>query len=243
MGEYKFTMELQSDTGLGEDVFVNTFAVSTVGAASNADLTAVAGKIIDFYTVTAPDALSPLNDLFSPVISAGPYHRIRAYDVSAHLDGSPHGSPVLEIGGVDIPAPAAANPGLPSEVSVAITLETASRADAQVEVPDGPDAGSEVDRPKQRHTGRIYLPPLSTLALSVVDGVVRPHAQVRDTGRLAMLQLARQIDSLAGALPSLAVWSRKDATMRSVAFVSVDNAFDVQRRRGEEATLRTRTAV
>jgi hypothetical protein len=39
------------------------------------------------------------------------------------------------------------------------------------------------------------------------------------------------------------VWSRKDAQVRPVAAVSIDNAFDIQRRRGEEPTLRTRTAL
>jgi hypothetical protein len=38
---------------------------------------------------------------------------------------------------------------------------------------------------------------------------------------------------------TLAVWSRKDALIRSVTDAQVDDAFDVQRRRGEKAITRT----
>lgn len=236
-------VELPSLSGLNEDRFTNTFSFMDVPDLQFATLADIGDAIDGFYNLIPTNGLSAMKDLLSPEVdNTALAMRFSFYDVTAHLDGSPHGSPIYTSFHTVQNDAGGNNVGLPAEVAFCITLEGQGRAEAPVEAPDGGDADVALDRPKQRRTGRIYFGPLSTDCLDVVDGIVRPHAQLRDTARLAIDDLVDYAFLNANG-SSLAVWSRKDATMYPVTHVSVDNAFDVIRSRGTAPTVRQRDTV
>lgn len=248
---YLFTATLQGATGMPDDRFVNTFAVRSNDALSAPERSAIMGGISDFYGATPTGGLVSVSTMISDTVLRDPdVNRIRCYDVSANLGGIPiaeggvpAGSPIDE-GPIDLDT--AVNPlALPSEVAYVLTLEAANRALQPVEVADGADDGDELDRPRQRYTGRIYVGPLTSATVSMVDFVARPASNIRDTVALAAADLAEVIRAETGGTGAngWAVWSRSDATMRPIDHIAHDNSFDTQRRRGEGPTIRTRVAV
>lgn len=235
--------EIPSKSGLGRDKFTNSFSFMNVPDLNNATLQAITDALLDFYLAVPTGGLQPLKDLFSPEVSTSAnLFVIKAYNATGHLSGNTSMGAPVRIAEHTFIAPSGANPGLPAEVAVCVTLETATRAQEAVEEADGGDPGIAPDRPMQRHTGRIFLGPLNTLCLEAVDGIVRPDEQILDTARLAVDQLDSDVFTQAGGA-QLAVWSRVDATMRPVEFVSVDNAFDTIRSRGAGPTIRQRDGI
>jgi hypothetical protein len=92
--------------------------------------------------------------------------------------------------------------------------------------------------PVARTRGRIFIGPLSTAWLgTTVAGDVRPLAANLTTLRAAGIALAN------AAGPDWCVWSPTTLEARPIIEVSTDDAFDIQRRRGAEPTLRVRGAV
>lgn len=233
--------ELPSASGLGEDKFTNTFSFTSLPNLDSETLDAVTVALENFYNAIPNGGLVALKDLMSPEIdNTVDQARFSVYDLTGHLGGTPTGSPIYSRPFTLLADAGDNGIGLPAEVAYVITLEGEGREGAPVELPDGADPGVEVDRPKQRRTGRIYLGPLNTDCLAVVDGIVRPHASLRDTVPLCVQDLQDLVnaDTFGG---SLAVWSRKDATMYPVRYTSVDNSFDTMRSRGGASTVRTRT--
>jgi hypothetical protein len=120
-------------------------------------------------------------------------------------------------------------------MALAITLEAIGREDAAVEASGG------ASRPKQRRTGRVYVGPLNTIA-SATTGTSRPTAGIITHFLEAVDVLNADLISLSNG-EALGVWSRSDATVRALEAVSIDNAWDTQRRRGVAATARTRNTL
>lgn len=162
---------------------------------------------------------------------------IRLYDLSGHLDGSPHGSPVftdfMTLGAADV------DTALPTQIAQVVTLNGFETSDQPpVETPDSADAGFEVDRPLQRHRGRMYIGPLMVTATDPDAGdLPRPTALFSETLRQAVKKLS---EDLVAGNHDLCVWSRKDAALYIVKSVDTDDTFDTQRRRRLVPTARTR---
>jgi hypothetical protein len=69
-------------------------------------------------------------------------------------------------------------------------------------------------------------------------GLSRPRA--RDRGRVyTLIDAGRRLFSFPSLPASWVVWSRKAAAVKNVVAISVDDAFDTQRRRGERPNVRT----
>lgn len=160
---------------------------------------------------------------------------IKLYDITGKLGGQAHGSPVSE-DSFTLGASAQLDP-LPDEVSFVTTLHAFGAGAQPVEAADGSDAGSLVDRPRQRYTGRMYLPFLSRSCIAANVAPARPTPDLGGTLRQAYQKLSDDLNN-GGILATLCVWSRKDSVMRGVEFVSTDDAFDTQRRRGVRPTAR-----
>jgi hypothetical protein len=87
--------------------------------------------------------------------------------------------------------------------------------------------------PRQR--GRIYVGPLNGSAMEDTGGDARVTPQCRSDLAAAFKRLGAFEDALAWA-----VFSRKDNEARGpIGGGWVDNAFDTQRRRGRDASVRT----
>lgn len=231
---------LANVNGLSEDAVQNSFCIRDL---SNSDTQQTkddcAAAIDDFYNSVGLPGVSPvswyLSDSLSRAVDAC---TVKFYDIGAFLDGSPHGSP-FEVYQFTLD-PAGDSAQVAAELALCVTLESTGRADAPVETADGGDPGTARDRPKQRHTNRIYLGPLNRLADNSGGSQSRPSAQFMIDARSAFYNL--NLDLLAATSLGLGVWSRADATVRIAGAVSTDDAWDVQRRRGVAPTARTRLA-
>lgn len=233
---------LPAVSGLPEDAVVNTFTLDGPAITQGQTLAAMAG-FVEFYNFpgrTQEDFAVAwyLNKTRSRAASAC---EVAFYNITDHLDGSPHGSPSAVDAFTLGPAHASAS-SLPDEVACALTLRGLDWSDYPVEAPDAGDEDSLVDRPRQRRTGKIYVGPLNTQALfnDPTTFVGRPSDAVRD----AVLGCAnRAYDAWQAGGWDWCVWSRKNENVTPIEQVQFDNAFDTQRRRGPAASLRTTLTV
>lgn len=98
-------------------------------------------------------------------------------------------------------------------------------------------AGPPITRPASRRRGRIFYGPMINSMVSPDGATQEPNVNIGL--QLALLAAANQLSiSSAAAGPEWAVWSKADAQARPVVGAFVDNAFDTQRRRGNEASSR-----
>lgn len=224
MGVAHATVTLANKSGIVRDAVVNTFTFQGAGDfVTAADVTAIKAALSSFYNdVHAPGARA-LGSYFSTVLSRTVNPILRVYDIGTDLNGTPAGSPLFE----DILALLANNvdgSGLPSEVALALSFHADFGADVEF------GAGT---RPRARDRGRVYLGPL---ALDAVQTTGTPMAPQPVVGVVNAALGAGA--SLRDADIGWSVWSRAAGTVKAVSVVSVDNAFDIQRRRGEKATNR-----
>lgn len=151
---------------------------------------------------------------FSPLVSQN-NHNIKVYNLA---DPEPR-APVLDVTKNFTVAPAGT--AIPNELALCLSFQ-----------------GNKVSGESQaRRRGRVYFGPLDLT--TVEDG------RVSDGARAALAALG---DSLLDASNAAATWSWcvysvTDQEMVAVTNGWVDNAFDVQRRRGLDATVRTTFAT
>lgn len=239
-------------SGIPKHGFSNSFAIGEIlpGATAENDAAkdTLANQIRDLYTSGAATGGTSLaaSYMASEVDGGANAASVKLYDITGHLDGSPHGSPVWV---KPFTMPTVAPPsalGLPSEVAIAVTLEAAGRAGQQVEAPDGTDPGLAPDRPRQRYTGKFYFGPVRNspdVAVNAPSGAMMVSGTVTTDLLDVVEYTAEQIYAAGPGLRFLGVWSRADQRIRSIDSVSVDDAFDTQRRRGASPTTRTRRAI
>lgn len=236
-------VELASRSGLPKDKCVNTFAIAEAGGSHVGKDDAYIDAITDLYTLAVPSIGRAVGELLSPSLSrVASACAIKLYDITDHLDGSPHGSPYRTEA---FTLPAAQNPlPLPEEVAYAVRLEALGRSDQLVEIPDGADPDLAPDRPRQRYTGHVYFGPLNAQHLEAdVNGQARPNALLGTGLRDAVARAADAIDTDTADEASIGVWSRQSMWIRGIHSVSTDNAWDTQRRRGAQPTSVTTTVT
>lgn len=203
----------QGPTLLPEDQFVNSFAFvrDTDDFDSDADEMSdeISERLREFYLEPVAPATNGLVWwLPQQIVAQGLV--IKVYD----LGQPPPRQPREYAHSVAIPS-ASSNNALPWEVALTASFY------------------GERNLPRQR--GRIYLGPLSERALA--DGSdARPSAEllVALAGAVERLALGRGI----GDNAVMGVLSPTDAEIRPVTAGWVDNAFDTQKRRGNEASSR-----
>jgi hypothetical protein len=223
------SVHLPHVSGIPEDEVINSFVINNPAGAI--DPPSVNGALHEFYNVdvAAGGPHNVANYIGEQISRAASACKVRWYDLTGHLDGSPHGSPVAETA-ITL---GAVNPGalsLPSELCVVIS--THGDLSNVLE-----EAGNT--RPRARLRGRSYIGPLSSIAMDqdASSKRVRVTLQCRATmaGAMARLMNAAGFD--------LCVWSRLNASASTVVGGFVDDGFDVQRRRGEKSTLRSTFGV
>lgn len=239
-------VELPFRSGLPKDKVVNTFAIaeanSIVRGGTHAAMLHTAIQRI--FTAVEPGTGIALGEMISAGVSrTASACSVKLYDITDHLDGSPHGSP-YSLSVFTMPGAVATTP-LPEEVSYAVTLEAAGRSLQRVEVADGADPDAKPDRPRQRYTGRVYLGPFVYNGSTVVqdaNGLSRPGGNLLNTALAVLKRASDEIDTNSAGGASLGIWSRKNGAIRGVDQIRGDNAFDTQRRRGVSPTSITRLA-
>lgn len=208
---------LKHDTGLAEDHFVNTFHFDSDNAvAGTAEKAGLAARLNVFYQALAPQMASVLSGELDVKIynMADPEPRVPIY--------------VETFTGM-----AVGSTSLPEEVAMCLSYHAA------------PVSGEN----QRRKRGRIFLGPISSTQNVVTSGRARPSDAFRGVALAAMANL---VEGLGAGDPRLAVFSPTilattagdlDAAYSDVVEVSVDNAWDIQRKRGAVATLKETTAV
>ena len=234
--------ELAHVSGLAKHTVVMTACFrDPSGTKTAAQAGTAAGEFwYNLFDVVGANALVTTGSLISPEISrAANATKVKVYDLTGKLGGGLLGSPI-DVEQFTLAAPGAGT-ALPGEVAYVATLETAGRAGAAVETADGTDAGLQRDRPKQRHTGRMFFGPfVSSVIAQDAAGVGRPGSNVRDTVQLNLIAAK----GVAGGFGfNLAVWSRQDGAIRDVTNISLDDSWDTMRSRGASPTVRTRYAI
>lgn len=211
---------LPNVTGLAKDEVETSFNYS---CAAGVDSAGVANAILSFFNDT--QLHETLAFYISPEISRTVPVRILYYDVTAHLDGSPHGTAFNEdtimLGAASITKP------LPSQCCG--TLSYYSQLDAE-----------GVTTP--RHRGRMYLGPLNEDAMVTTGNTPHLASGFCDDATTAMDGLHTNL--LAAANPKvLSVWTRRHSAFEAATTCFMENRIDTQRRRALDATTRTTQAL
>lgn len=198
-----------------EDVVVNTFHFQHADALA-VSRQIVADYVIEFYNVltTGTPSGPAVADYLSKWLSrAASKSVVKVYDLAEPMPREPSLHP-FTLG--------ASSMGVVAEMPAEVALCASFYATRNL--------------PRQR--GRLYIGPFS------VPATVDDTAQVERA-----IPSSSLIGSLAGSLkrliakpdtgPRFSVWSPSDQQSRIVTNGWVDNAWDTQRRRGQDATLRT----
>lgn len=219
-------------SGLPKDAVVNTFAFLTTSTPYvSAEALAASNSLNNFYAAVHAPSTKPISDYLSTTLSRTAFAVVhRVYDLTGHLDGSPHGSPrdsyayTLPAGSLSL--------NLPSEVCAALTFHADYTGDAEFG-PNDPITGNPT-RPRARDRGRVYIGPLMTITGQEETLTRRYELNSQFMGVLndAALFLKNEPGH------AWAVWSRKNAVLEPVVGGWVDTAYDSQRRRGEAARAR-----
>lgn len=201
-------VEMPYDTGLPEDKSVNVWHF-TPGVVNAASGEQIRNALVAFYTWDV--AVNAVKTYLSPILTGTA--RVRVYRL---LDAKPR-VPVWD-SEFDLGLGGAATPE-PEEIACCLSFRTANVSGI----------------PAARRRGRLYLGPLNSDAIMLSGGVTRIDNDFQDVLR----QAAGRMISLTAASGALwAIYSRVDDVARPVVSGWIDNALDVQRRRGVGATGR-----
>lgn len=209
---------LTSVSGLPEDNCINTFHVEYDGALGPTDAQTIATAVQNFYNVAQTDGNKVCHFISDAISRVADACRVKVYDLS---DPEPR-APVLEDPWT-LGAEALTNQ-LPHEVAIALSYRGAVESGANM----------------ARRRGRIYIGPLTTAAAQSTIAQCRPATIVATT----LLDAADDLQSeLVADTKAWVVYSRIDDEPHIIEHCWVDDAFDIQRRRGVAPTSRTTRTV
>lgn len=200
------------DSGLPEDVTVNTFSVNTAAETVADAGTDILGRLTTFYT--SNNTNHPLEWYLSNVLTG--VADVKMYDRADPEPRVPEFEGVINLGAA---FPGSSTP-YPSEVAVTLSFEA-----AQV---------SGINQARRR--GRIFLGPLNPGAAAFTSGKAKVAPILLADAAVAMARLRSDLITDGYRWQ---VWSRAGNQGADVASGWIDDALDTQRRRGERATTRT----
>ena len=201
----------------------NEFVIEQTGSTTALIPATVKTLITNFYNVTHPGSGSPLSAYINPIISRSSNAcLISAYDITSHLDGTPHGAPVYT-DAFTLGNAAAADKGWPEGLCALLSY----RADYGSDIEFEPGA-----RPRARDRGRLFVGPMRE-NLTTVDGSGRciwdPTQLVAaclETAYAAMCTYGGSAD-----VPAAVQWSRKAARVQHITTIWTQDCPRYQRRR------------
>lgn len=218
-------VKLARKSGIPADAVENSFAFAHSTALDGAGADAITAMLKDFYTVTHAPATTSIQDHLSAALSDTVQPEVSFYDITGHLNGGSHGAPTfVRTFGIGL-APAAT--AMPNEVAVCLSFHGDYLSDTEF------GAGGAT-RPRARHRGRVFIGPIASASIDL-DATTKEPAPSFGT-RAAIAEAAKHL--MGDATWTWSVWSRTRGLLDSVVAGWVDNAFDVQRRRGNQPTDR-----
>jgi hypothetical protein len=207
-------------SGLEADAVKNEF-VTTHGV-GGVITTALTPWIMALYNDPVP--ATPLARYIADSIDRGADRSmIETYDITGHLDGSDHGSPIA----METWTLGASEPGqdqLPSQAAAVFTFYGEGRATAPVELP-----GPPIQHPKARRTGKIFAGPLNELAVGNVGGERRFNGDFRARMAARCEYVRNGIETVGDS--EWHVWSRMNENTYRIVGGHVDDRIDTHRSR------------
>jgi hypothetical protein len=195
------------------------------------DVSDLCNHIVTSFSAVPTGGTNAPSHYWSGILNGGANaSMIDVYDVTNHLDGSKAGSPVLV-------SSFTANLGIaggvvPEGDSVVITMQAPYGTD--VEFAPGM-------RPRARDRGRLYFGPVSANAYTP-EGVTN-RCLITTTCRGDLTKWIKAINVYTSSphtvVWNLGVWSRKNAAMKSLQEVWIDDRPDYTRRRAGKAATKT----
>lgn len=205
-----FQVQFPGSSGLPEDVFINTFAFQGAEATlTEATANTIADELQAFYNATNAPGTGSLAALMTTSITRANC-KIKAYDL---LQLEPR-VPVIDRTWTLNPSNAGAD--YPNEIACVLSINATLLPGAN----------------PRTHRGRIYIGPLKSETGGASGGDVRPQGTLLNRIQGAAVRLM----GFTGGTWS--IYSRKDDMLYDVTSGHVDNAFDIQRRRGLKASSR-----
>lgn len=240
-------VEMAGASGLPEDAVSNNFAwVVPEDFVGSGDEALLALTLAAFYNEAGANGQRVTEHIGAGVSRGVNASSIKMYDITGKLANRgpgangkeqgppPHGSPFHEEAWT-LGAEGAGATTFPGECSICITLRANTWQAQLVEAPDGGDLGNRVDRPRQRKSGRIFIPRVNSRNAQLLNG----RQTLSAGGRTTMLNAVDGMQAAAAALGCfLSVWSRQDGSLNPVTDVQVDDEYDIQRRRGYRPQVR-----
>jgi len=227
---------LGAKSGLVKDACVNNFIIDDHGhIADHGGPLLITQEINRFYNdAPAGGTGAKLCQFLGPQLSRVTNGvQVRYYDLTGHLDGSATGSPAYQDAFTLGPEDVAGPPACPSEVCGVLTIRGQGWDTSPIDIPGGAPGPAGDVRPRQRHSGRLFLGPIDTGALTTdgTTGRTTLSTYFRSTVCHAAKVLANNWDAL-NLSPDWAVWSRVAGVVIKVVAAQCDDAPDTQRRRG-----------
>lgn len=226
---------IPGNSGLPEDVYINTFHWNPDGVLGAGHLTEIFTQVANFYQVVAPGAIDAIGEWLSDTVDRGSLAAtVEQYDLN-----DPEPRVPIATDSFTLPAPRSTG-SLPDEVAVVLSVHGTFASGI----------------PKARQRGRTYIGPLidDALAAAAPQGPVVAPALITDLSAAAQEMMG--LKGTVGSQVQWVVWSgnARDNTDQSIPYNDrpklapittpitagwVDNAFDTQRSRGRGPSTRT----
>lgn len=219
MSDIHVTLKMPNQDGLVVDEFQTSFHYTC----DTVDSAGVLSAIETFFNTINGGSSEPVAYYIGDQVSRITQVTVEYYDVTAFLNGSPHGSP-FNVDTFTLAAGAASAAELPNQCCATLSYY---------------DARDTEGTTKGDHRGRMFIGPLNEQAVANDGGlnnrILAPAFVTACTDSLVALNT-----QLVDATPTkqLSVWSRKDAVMRPAIGGWMQNKIDTQRRRAYGPTSR-----
>jgi hypothetical protein len=209
MANYRVMAQFENRSGLPEDRIVNTWWFQCPAVGADA-ADRIATALIEFYNTPPATGVSVGSFMASYVSRAAGASRIQTYNMADPTPREPQ-SHIFQLDGTNT------GDSFPAEVSAVLSFYS--------------------DRNLPRQRGRVFLGPLKTSAGGLITRDVVPQSGFLNTVAQAADRLRQAADD-----PTFLVWSvHSDVSGLYLPVTNgwVDDAFDIQRRRGTKTQART----
>lgn len=192
----------------------------------------------DFFGLSPGGSSAPMCEALASCMApsvAPPGAEIRVYDISGHLDGSPHGSPYL-VTNARLPSVGGDSRG--NQLAVVMGYQAADYLSVPVEGPSGAiktqgplavrtalPTHTGVTKLQSRHSGRLYFGPIDASIIGV-----NADANPELTGTW-QTNFALDVEAFQDVHPEWCIWSRANAAIVRITQGWVDFSIESRRKR------------
>lgn len=195
----------------------------------------VSVAIQHFYTVAASGGFAFYPKMSYSVNGAAGL-QWTAYDITTHLNGSPHGAPInsgtYALSGMGAPTQ-------PMPEGVAAVLSFRRDYGTDVEFIRDPVTHKVIARPRGQDRGRMYLGPLNYTNMELAPTTNRTRFLASFcNGIIAQLNASLTITDSGSNVWKFSHWSKKKASVANVVQIWADDRPDYQRRRTDQSAVK-----